>query len=194
MEEENQLTNISPIDGRYREMLKEVRDSFSEYHLIKNRVIVEIEWLKKLFSIQELGLQITKEELQILNQMIENFDMEQAKIVKEIEKTTKHDVKAVEYYLNQKLKEYHMQKYNHLVHFACTSEDINNIAYGIMLKELIKTIYIPNISTFLQILEEKANQYAAIPMLSHTHGQSATPTTVGKEFAIFAYRLRKNRK
>lgn len=114
-----------------------------------------------------------------------------AKRVKEIEEITKHDVKAVEYYLNEKLKEYHMEKYNYLVHFACTSEDINNIAYGIMIKELIKNVYLPNMNHLIKLLEEKTNQYANISMLSHTHGQNATPTTVGKELAIFLYRLHK---
>ena len=114
-----------------------------------------------------------------------------AKRVKEIEKTTKHDVKAVEYYIDEKLKENNLQKYNYLVHFACTSEDINNIAYGIMNKELIENVYIPNISNLVNILEEKANEYKCVPMLSHTHGQNATPTTVGKELAIFVYRINK---
>ena len=114
-----------------------------------------------------------------------------AKRVKEIEKTTKHDVKAVEYYIDEKLKENNLQKYNYLVHFACTSEDINNIAYGIMNKELIENVYIPNISNLVNILEEKANEYKYVPMLSHTHGQNATPTTVGKELAIFVYRINK---
>lgn len=114
-----------------------------------------------------------------------------AKRVKEIEKTTKHDVKAVEYYIDEKLKENNLQKYNYLVHFACTSEDINNIAYGIMNKELIENVYIPNISNLVNILKEKSNEYKYVPMLSHTHGQNATPTTFGKELAIFVYRINK---
>lgn len=114
-----------------------------------------------------------------------------AKRVKEIEQVTKHDVKAVEYYIDEKLKENGIAKYNYLVHFACTSEDINNIAYGIMVKELIENVYISNANSLMKLLEERANEYADIPMLSHTHGQNATPTTVGKELAIFAYRLRK---
>lgn len=114
-----------------------------------------------------------------------------AKRVKEIEQVTKHDVKAVEYYIDEKLKENGMGKYNYLVHFACTSEDINNIAYGIMVKELIENVYISNANSLRKLLEERASEYADIPMLSHTHGQNATPTTVGKELAIFAYRLRK---
>ncbi len=188
---EKELLNISPIDGRYKETTKEVRKYFSEYHLIKNRVIVEIEWLKKLFNIKELGLEIKKEELTILDKISKEFDIDDAKRIKEIEQITKHDVKAVEYYIDEKLAENNLQKYNNLVHFACTSEDINNIAYGIMEKELVKNVYIPNVSQLVQILKEKAQNYANIPILSHTHGQNATPTTVGKEFAIAVYRMEK---
>ena len=185
------INNISPVDGRYRYMTEEVRNYFSEYYLIKNRIIVEIEWLKKLFQIQELNLKYDKLDFEILNKIVEEFDLKQAKRVKEIEDVTKHDVKAVEYYIDEKLKENHLEKYNHLIHFACTSEDINNLAYGIMIKQLVQEIYIPNVKELIKVLEEKANKYADIPMLSHTHGQNATPTTVGKELAIFAYRCKK---
>ena len=184
---EEELLNVSPIDGRYKEMTNEVRKYFSEYHLIKNRVIVEIEWLKKLFSV--LNIEIEKKELEVLDEIIEKFNLKEAQRVKEIEKVTKHDVKAVEYYIDEKLKEKNLKKYNHLVHFACTSEDINNIAYGIMEKELINDVFIPNVDKLEKILEEKAKEYANIPMLSHTHGQNATPTTVGKEISIFVYRI-----
>ena len=184
---EEELLNISPIDGRYKEMTNEVRKYFSEYHLIKNRVIVEIEWLKKLFSV--LNIEIEKKELEVLDEIIEKFNLKEAQRVKEIEQVTKHDVKAVEYYIDEKLKEKNLKKYNHLVHFACTSEDINNIAYGIMEKELINDVFIPNVDKLEKILEEKAKEYANIPMLSHTHGQNATPTTIGKEISIFVYRI-----
>ena len=188
---EEELLNISPIDGRYKKVTDEVRNYFSEYNLIKNRVIVEIEWLKKLFSIEEINLKITEEELNIIDKIAEDFDINAAKRVKEIEQTTKHDVKAVEYYIDEKLEEKNLQKYKHLVHFACTSDDINNIAYGIMEKELVQNVYIPNVSKLIEILKEKAKKYANIPMLSHTHGQNATPTTVGKEFSIAVYRMEK---
>ena len=184
-----ELLNISPIDGRYKKLTKEVAEYFSEYNLIKNRVLVEIEWLKTLFK--ELHIAHTSKDIEILNQILNNFNIEEAKRVKEIENVTKHDVKAVEYYIDEKLKQNNIEKYNYLVHFACTSEDINNIAYGIMEKELIENVYIPNVETILNILKEKANDYKDIPMLSHTHGQNATPTTVGKELAIFVYRINK---
>ncbi len=183
------LYNISPVDGRYREMTKEVRNCFSEYYLIKNRVIVELEWLKKLATLKEFD--IDKNDLKILDQIGEKFDLKEATRVKEIEATTKHDVKAVEYYLDEKFKEKNIDKYNHLIHFACTSEDINNLAYGIMEKQLLEEIYIPNMNKLIEAIKSKANEYYNIPMLSHTHGQSATPTTVGKEWIIYVYRLNK---
>ena len=184
-----ELLNISPIDGRYKKLTKEVENYFSEYNLIKNRVLVEIEWLKTLFK--ELNIEHNYKDIEILDEILNNFNIEEAKRVKEIENVTKHDVKAVEYYIDEKLKQNSIGKYNYLVHFACTSEDINNIAYGIMEKNLIENVYIPNVETILNILKEKANDYKDISMLSHTHGQNATPTTVGKEFAIFVYRINK---
>lgn len=188
---EEELLSISTIDGRYKKATEEVRQYFSEYNLIKNRVIVEIEWLKKLFSIEELGLNITEEELKIIDKIAKDFDINGAKRVKEIEQITKHDVKAVEYYIDEKLEENNLQKFKHLVHFACTSDDINNIAYGIMEKELVQNVYIPNVSKLIELLKEKAKKYANVAMLSHTHGQNATPTTVGKEFAIAVFRMEK---
>ena len=188
---EEELLSISPIDGRYKKATEEVRQYFSEYNLIKNRVIVEIEWLKKLFSIEEFEFKITEEELKILDKIAKDFDINAAKRVKEIEQITKHDVKAVEYYIDEKLEENNLQKFKHLVHFACTSDDINNIAYGIMEKELVQNVYIPNVSKLIELLKEKAKKYANVAMLSHTHGQNATPTTVGKEFAIAVFRMEK---
>lgn len=184
-----ELLNISPIDGRYKKLTKEVANYFSEYNLIKNRVLVEVEWLKTLFK--ELHIEYTSKDIEVIDEIVNKFNIEEAKRVKEIENVTKHDVKAVEYYIDEKLKQNNIGKYNYLVHFACTSEDINNIAYGIMEKNLIENVYIPNVETILNILKEKANDYKDISMLSHTHGQNATPTTVGKEFAIFVYRINK---
>lgn len=186
-----ELLNISPVDGRYRQVTEEVRNYFSEYYLIKNRVIVEIEWIKKIFSLKEFDIKISGKEIKKIQKIADEFDLKAAKRVKEIEKVTKHDVKAVEYYIDEKLEENNLQKFKHLVHFACTSEDINNISYGIMEKELLEKIYIPNVSRLIETIEEKAMKYANIPMLSHTHGQNATPTTIGKEFAVFSYRMKK---
>jgi len=185
------LEDISPIDGRYREATDEVRNVFSEFYLIKNRVFVEIEWLKKLFSIKEMNIEYNFEDLKVLDSIVQEFDVTEAEKVKKIEQVTKHDVKAVEYYLDEKFTELGIEKYNQFVHFGCTSEDINNLAYGVMVKSLIDDVYVPNCEKLVGVLKEKAKENKAVSMLSHTHGQSATPTTVGKEFAIFVYRLNK---
>lgn len=185
------LEDISPIDGRYREATDEVRNVFSEFYLIKNRVFVEIEWLKKLFSIKEMNIEYNFEDLKVLDSIVQEFDVTEAEKVKKIEQVTKHDVKAVEYYLDEKFAELGIEKYNQFVHFGCTSEDINNLAYGVMVKSLIDDVYVPNCEKLVGVLKEKAKENKAVSMLSHTHGQSATPTTVGKEFAIFVYRLNK---
>lgn len=181
---EEELLNISPIDGRYKNLTEDVKEYFSEYNLIKNRVVVEIMWLKKMFIFEE-------KDVKILDKIIERFDIKEAKKVKEIEETTKHDVKAIEYYIDEKLEKLGIGKYKQYVHFACTSEDINNLAYGIMIKNLIEKVYIPNAENLINLLKEKAHEYSEYSMLSHTHGQNATPTTVGKEFAVFVYRLNK---
>lgn len=185
------LEDISPIDGRYREATDEVRNVFSEFYLIKNRVFVEIEWLKKLFSIKEMNIEYNFEDLKVFDSIVQEFDVTEAEKVKKIEQVTKHDVKAVEYYLDEKFTELGIEKYNQFVHFGCTSEDINNLAYGVMVKSLIDDVYVPNCEKLVGVLKEKAKENKAVSMLSHTHGQSATPTTVGKEFAIFVYRLNK---
>ena len=176
---------------RYREATDEVRNVFSEFYLIKNRVFVEIEWLKKLFSIKEMNIEYNFEDLKVLDSIVQEFDVTEAEKVKKIEQVTKHDVKAVEYYLDEKFTELGIEKYNQFVHFGCTSEDINNLAYGVMVKSLIDDVYVPNCEKLVGVLKEKAKENKAVSMLSHTHGQSATPTTVGKEFAIFVYRLNK---
>ena len=165
------------------------KQQISEYYLIKNRVTVEIEWLKKIISLKDFDIKVSENEIEKIQKISDEFDLKAAKRVKEIEQVTKHDVKAVEYYIDEKLEENNLQKYKHLVHFACTSDDINSIAYGIMEKELIQNVYIPNVCTLLKVLKEKAYNYSKIPMLSHTHGQNATPTTVGKEFSIIVYRI-----
>ena len=186
-----ELLCISPIDGRYRAITEDVRNYFSEYNLIKNRVIVEIEWLKKLSCIKDIQFELSDNEIEILDKIKNDFNVEEAVKVKEIEKVTKHDVKAVEYYIDSKLEENNLNKIKPFVHFACTSEDINNISNSVMENELIKNVYIPSVEELIDILKDKASQYSDTPMLSHTHGQNATPTTVGKEFAIFKYRIEK---
>lgn len=183
------LEAISPIDGRYRYEVEEISEYFSEYSLIKNRVFVEIKWLEKLLlSGKFIDDKVEKTVIDKLENINNKFDVIEAQKVKEIEKITKHDVKAVEYYLRDKLEENELSKYNNLIHLTCTSEDINNLAYGIMINGLLNNVMIPNMEKMIDLVHEKANEYRNIPMLSHTHGQSATPTTVGKELEVFVYR------
>ncbi len=179
------LRAISPIDGRYREITENISEYFSEYAFIKYRVIIEIDWLKYFLK------NIIKEECNFytkLEEIVENFDVIQAERVKEIEKITNHDVKAIEYYVREKLEEKELERFSSYVHFACTSEDINNIAYGRMITDFLDNILFKNIEKIISNVKEKSKEFANIPMPSHTHGQMATPTTVGKEFAVFVYR------
>ena len=182
----NEIMAISPIDGRYTTNTKELSEYFSEYALIKYRVIIEIKWLKKLFDI--LSISVSNDATISLNKIIENFSLEEAEKIKKIESTTNHDVKAVEYYLRDKLTENNLQQYCNYIHFGCTSEDINNLAYNLMIKNALTNIFIPNVEKLVQTVSEKATKWRAIPMLAHTHGQAATPTTVGKELSVFVYR------
>ena len=185
----NELLNISPIDGRYHEKTKELSDYFSEYALIKYRTIVEIKWLLYLLDKKIIDEKINKnEEKEILN-IINNFNLEDAKKVKEIEKITKHDVKAVEYFLQEKFKELKLDRLIPFIHITLTSEDINNTSYNLMIKDGLK-VYLNNLNNLVTKLDELANNYKTTPMMAHTHGQNASPTTVGKEFKIFSYRLK----
>lgn len=181
-----ELLNISPVDGRYKSSTKELSEYFSEYALIKYRVIVEIKWLIKLLGLIDIDL--SNEELNKLNSIIDNFNPSEAMQVKEIEATTKHDVKAIEYYIRNKFNELNLEKYSNYIHFACTSEDINNLSYNLMIKDGLEKSFIPNAENLINIVKEKCNEWKSIPMLAHTHGQPASPTTVGKELAVFVYR------
>lgn len=182
----DELLCISPIDGRYHNSTKELNEYFSEYALIKYRVLVEVKWLLKLDKI--ININFSKKEIDSLNSIINNFNIEDARKVKEIEGTIKHDVKAVEYFLRDKFDELELSSFENYIHFGCTSEDINNLAYGLMLKHGLYDSFIPNAESLVNVVAEKAKEYKAIPMLAHTHGQPATPTTVGKELAVFVYR------
>lgn len=181
-----ELLCLSPIDGRYQGATKELEEYFSEYALIKYRVIVEIKWLLKLLPI--INVPLTKKNIEDLNAVITNFNIEEAKKVKEIEATTKHDVKAIEYYLREKLEEIDLKKYFSYIHFGCTSEDINNLSYNLMIQEGLDNCFLPNALNLINIVKARAIELKDIPMMSHTHGQPATPTTVGKELAVFVYR------
>ena len=184
-----ELLNISPIDGRYKKITKELNNYFSEYALIKYRAIIEIKWLLWLIEKEIIDVKLTNQEKKSLINIINNFQIEDAIQVKEIENTTKHDVKAIEYFLREKLKILKLEKLFPFIHFALTSEDINNVSYNLMIKDALNNIYSPTLNSFLNQLNNLSNEYKSISMLSHTHGQPATPTTVGKELKVFAYRI-----
>ncbi|MBT3311863.1 MAG: adenylosuccinate lyase [Desulfobacteraceae bacterium] len=184
----DKITALSVLDGRYWKNTRELRDIFSEYGLIKHRVFVEIQWLK--FLILELKLIKAKDSDIIKIESIANdFNEESALVVKGIEKTTNHDVKAVEYYIKQRLDETGLGLMKEWVHFSCTSEDINNTAYAIMIKKgCLKTEEL--LSDVLSIIENHGKEYKSVPMMSRTHGQPASPSTIGKEFINFAWKIR----
>lgn len=188
------LTAISPIDGRYADQNDLLRPIFSEYGLIRYRVRVEIEWLKVLAeepAIVEVP-PLSPEATHFLDQIVTNFNEADARRIKAIERTTNHDVKAVEYFLKEKIAVFpELAKVSEFIHFACTSEDINNLAYGLMLKEGRDLALLPLIDEVILAIAELAHRTAAVPMLARTHGQPASPTTLGKEMANFVYRLRR---
>ncbi|HJM15762.1 MAG TPA: adenylosuccinate lyase [SAR86 cluster bacterium] len=185
------LLSISPLDGRYNAVNSELRYVTSEYGLIKYRLFIEIEWFKHLANtstIKELP-KLSNKNILYLDDLIKNFSLKDAKRVKTIEKRTNHDVKAIEYYLKEKFSNIKsLDKYSEFIHFACTSEDINNLSYSLMIKDASKIISL-NIEDLIKVLKQKALKYSNTPMLSRTHGQTASPTTMGKEFANFVHRI-----
>ena len=188
------LTAISPIDGRYAGKTEELRPLFSEYGLMRYRVLVEIEWLKTLSrckAITEVPA-LSKDALQKLDAIINKFSLRDAARIKKIEDTINHDVKAVEYFLKEKIKgDKELAAISEFFHFACTSEDINNLAHALMLQEARTVILHQTLGGIIQALTSLALDHAKLSMLSRTHGQTATPTTLGKEMAVFVHRLRR---
>lgn len=183
---------LSPLDGRYLQKVKDLCPFFSEYGLIRYRVIVEVKWLLKLSQIPEIKEvpSFSKSAQSYLESIISNFNKDDALEVKKIEKVTNHDVKAVEYFLKEKCKSNpEIAQVLEFFHFACTSEDINNLAHALALKEAFNTVIFPVMIELLNAICKLAKENAHISMLSHTHGQPASPTTLGKEMANFAFRL-----
>jgi len=190
------LTAVSPVDGRYASRTEALRPIFSEYGLIRHRVLVEVRWLQALAgheAITEVPA-LSEHARHILDDIVEKFSEEDARRVKNIERTTNHDVKAVEYFLKEKIAgNSELEAISEFLHFACTSEDINNLAYGLMLREARGQVLLPKIDEIIHTVVELAHRNADLPMLSRTHGQPASPTTLGKEMANVAYRLRRQR-
>ncbi len=182
------LTAITPIDGRYRRLTERLADHWSEYALIKTRVEVEIEFLIEFLKVTGL-YEITKNVAQNLREIYRKFSLEDAQEVKEIEKITNHDVKAVEYFIRNRLQNLSLQHLIPYVHYGLTSQDVNNTAIPIMYLRTLKDILIPDLTSLIQKLSDLAQQWQNVPMLAFTHGQPASPTTTGKELAVFGYRL-----
>ncbi|MFT4171203.1 MAG: adenylosuccinate lyase [Rhodocyclaceae bacterium] len=193
----NALTALSPLDGRYASKAEALRDYFSEYGLIRNRVRVEIEWLKALAAAPQLGeiAPFSAATVADLDAVMAGFAVADGEAVKDIEATTNHDVKAMEYWLKRRFADNaEVAKASEFIHFACTSEDINNVSHALMLRDARDAVLLPALDKVLARFVELAHQLADLPMLSRTHGQPASPTTLGKEMANIAYRLRRARK
>ena len=190
------LLALSPLDGRYAKSVAALRPVFSEYGLMKARVRVELEWLKALAAALQIGevAPFSAATLAAIDQVITDFSPEDAAAVKAIEATTNHDVKAIEYWLkNRFAANREIAAVSEYIHFACTSEDINNLAHALTLKAARDTILLPQIDAICDKLRAMAHEHAALPMMSRTHGQPATPTTLGKEIANVYSRLQRQR-
>ncbi len=183
---------LSPLDGRYGQIKDALGDYFSEYALVKYRVHVEIQWLKYLRDHIDTKVmqEAKKRDWSGVLAIDTDFNEDSYKRIKEIEATTRHDVKAVEYFIDEKLRELGFEHLESFVHIGCTSEDINNTSYGCMIRDGLKNVWLPAAKAFAKHIDELAIKDADIPMLAHTHGQPATPTTVGKEFKVYAYRFK----
>lgn len=191
-----QLTAISPVDGRYASKSAELRSIFSEYGLLKYRVQVEVRWLQRLSeqsSVTEVPA-FSEKSHSLLNDIVANFSVEDAMRIKDIERTTNHDVKAVEYFLKERVADNsELNAINEFIHFACTSEDINNLSHGLMLTEARDQVLLPYCDKLISEITRLAKEYKTVPMMARTHGQPASPTTMGKEMANVAMRLRRQR-
>ncbi|MCS6794705.1 MAG: lyase family protein, partial [Raineya sp.] len=184
------LTTISPIDGRYFAQTQTLSPYFSEFALMRYRVWVEVEYFIALCELNLPQLQnFDKNNFQTLRNFYHNFSLADAEKIKEIEKTTNHDVKAVEYFIKDFFAQNHWQEFSEFVHFGLTSQDINNTAIPLSLKDALQIEIIPTLRNVLQKIREKGENWQAVPMLARTHGQPATPTTMGKEWLVFAERL-----
>lgn len=190
------LTALSPIDGRYADKSSALRPIFSEYGLIRHRVLVEVRWLQALARHPDIGEVPPLSEVagQHLDRLVADFSVADAERIKQLERTTNHDVKAVEYWLKEQVAgQAELAAISEFIHFACTSEDINNLAYALMLREARGQVLLPQWDALISVLTDLAHQYADQPMLARTHGQPASPTTLGKELANVVARLQRQR-
>ncbi|HEY8011736.1 MAG TPA: adenylosuccinate lyase [Rudaea sp.] len=191
------LTALSPLDGRYAAKVEGLRPIFSEYGLMQRRVLVEVRWLQALSAEKKVGEigALSADANAALQALAEKFSVADGERIKEIERKTNHDVKAVEYFIKERIGDHaELARAKEFVHFACTSEDINNLAYALMLRDARGGVLLPALDGVIARLRELAHAHAALPMLSRTHGQTASPTTLGKEIANVVARLQRQRK
>ena len=191
------LSALSPVDGRYGSKSESLRPFFSEYGLIKHRVLVEVRWLQALANHPEIAEvpAFSASANSALNAIVDNFSEADAQRIKDIERTTNHDVKAVEYFIKEQvINVAELHKVNEFIHFACTSEDINNLSHALMLKGGMEAAVLPNCDALIGAITDLAKEYRSIPMMARTHGQPASPTTMGKEMANVAARLKRQYK
>ena len=190
------LSAISPVDGRYAEKTVSLRPIFSEFGLMRYRVIAEVRWLQALAAhpgIPEVPT-LSKDANERLEKILQGFDVTEAQRVKTIEQTTNHDVKAVEYYLKEKIGSHaELASIREFIHFACTSEDMNNLSHAMMLRDARSQVLLPWLDKLIGLIDVNAKRLAEQPMLTRTHGQPASPSTLGKELAVFVHRLRRQR-
>jgi adenylosuccinate lyase len=186
----NKLTAICPLDGRYRKEVRELEEYFSEQALIKYRLKIEVLYLIKLAEVGVMR-QLKLREKKALKSLFENFNLAGAKRVKRIERRIKHDVKAVEYFIKEKLSRTSLKDIKEMVHWGLTSEDINNLAYSLMMTEALKMVYLPDLKKLIKEMKQLVKKHQKVVMLARTHGQPASPTTLGKEINVFVYRLDK---
>ena len=187
----NVLTAVSPVDGRYRDKIANLSDYFSEYALFKYRILVEIEYFISLceLPLPQLLFVNKPETVGALRNIYRSFSLEDAQRIKTIEKTTNHDVKAVEYFIKESFDKLHLENYKEFIHFGLTSQDINNTAVPLSIKDTLDSVYFPALNSLLETLKKYAADWKDIPMLARTHGQPASPTRLGKEIQVFVSRL-----
>ena len=186
----NELLAISPIDGRYKNNTELLSTYFSEYALMKYRTHVEIEYFISLCEIPIPQLKdFPKDKIERLRKVVLDFSIDDGKEIKEIESTTNHDVKAIEYFIKHKFDNLHLEQYKEFIHFGLTSQDINNTAFPLMWKNALQVVYIPQLESLCSILSKLSIEWNNVPMLARTHGQPASPTRLGKEIKVFEYRL-----
>ena len=185
----NNIRNISPIDGRYASKTKVLKDYFSEFSLIKYRVKVEIEYLIALSNLKELDFFLKENQIEELRKIYIDFDIDDAKRIKEIEKETNHDVKSVEIFIREVFEKINLNKYKEYIHFGLTSQDINNTAFPLMLKDFMLNHLFDSFNNLQNQIKEITKKWSSITIIARTHGQPASPTKLGKEFLVFHERI-----